>query len=206
MTLVREERKSTKYTLRNADSKPKVVVIEHPSQESEGWKLSPNTPKPEETTASFHRFRVAVDAGKTSELAVDEFHSLSATTELSDLNDGQVKVFVDQHRLTTAMKKAFDDVGAQKSKVTVMDWQIKQHNDEIAKINTDQTRLRENMKALKGSVEEKALLQRYVHELNLQEDRLAALRKGNESLQVQRNQAKADLDKLIESIDLNENF
>jgi hypothetical protein len=206
MTLVREDRKSMKYTLRNADSKPRVVVVEHPSQESEGWKLSHSTPKPEETTTSFHRFRVSVDAAKTSELTVEEFHTLGATTELSDLDDDQVKLLVDQNRLTPAMKKAFDDVLAQKTKVSALDLQIKQHDGEISKINTDQTRLRENMKALKGSAEEKILLQRYIGELNSQEDRLATLRKGTEDVQAQRNQAQADLDKIIEGIDLDEHF
>jgi len=62
------------------------------------------------------------------------------------------------------------------------------------------------MKALKGSTEEKALLQRYVHELNSQEDRLAAIRKGNEALQSERTQAQEDLNKLIESINLDEHF
>ena len=206
MTLVREERKSMKYILRNADSKPRVVVIEHPSQESEGWKLSQSTPKPEETTASFHRFRVGGDAAKTTELTIEESHSLGATTELSDLDDDQVTLLVDQHRVTPAMKKAFDDVLAQKSKVSALDLQIKHHNDEVTKINSDQTRLRENMKALKGSAEEKALLQRYVQELNSQEDRLATLRKGTEDVQAQRNQAQEALDKLIEGIDLDEHF
>ena len=206
LTLVREERKSMKYTLRNADSKPRVVVVEHPSQESEGWKLSHSTPKPEETTTSFHRFRVGVDAAKTSELTVEEFHTLGATTELSDLDDDQVKLLVDQNRLTPAMKKAFDDVLAQKTKVSALDLQIKQHDGEISKINTDQTRLRENMKALKGSAEEKILLQRYIGELNSQEDRLATLRKGTEDVQAQRNQAQEALDKLIEGIDLDEHF
>ncbi len=206
MTMTSEERKSTKYTLRNADSKPRVVIVEHPSQENAGWKLSPNTPKPEETTASFQRFRVSVDAAKTAELAVDEFHTLGATTELSNLDDDQVKVLVDQNRLTPAMKKAFDAVLAQKNKVSALDLQIKQHNDEITKITADQTRLRENMKALKGSADEKALLQRYVHELDSQEDRIAASRKGIEDIQAQRDQAQEDLDKLIDGIDLDEHF
>ena len=206
MTMIREERKSTKYALKNADSKPRVVVLEHPSQESEGWKLTPSTPKPEETTASFYRFRTNVDAGKTAELAVEEFHSLGATTELSDLDDDQIKLLVDQNRVTPAMKKAFDDVLAQKSKVSALDLQLKQHNDEITKISADQTRLRENMKALKGSADEKALLQRYVHELDSQEDRIAASRKGIEDVQAQRNQAQEDLDKLIEGIGLDEHF
>ena len=39
-------------------------------------------------------------------------------------------------------------------------------------IDKDQSRLRENIKALKGSSEEKAPLQRYTKELDDQEDRL----------------------------------
>ncbi len=206
MTLIREERKNTKYALRNADSKSRTVIVEHPSQESAGWKLSANTPKPEETTASFHRFRVNVDAGKTTELSVEESHSLGATTELSDLEDDQVKLLVDQNRLTPALKKAFDAVLAQKEKVSGFDAQIKQHNGEIKQIGDDQARIRENMKALKGSTEEKALLTRYTHQLDSQEDRLATLRKGVEDVQAQRNQAQAELDRLIEGIDLDEHF
>jgi chromosome segregation ATPase len=206
MTLLREERKKTKYTVHNADSKPRNVIVEHPSQENAGWKLSTDTPKPEETTSSFQRFRVHVDAGKTSELAVEESHTLGATTELSDLDDDQVKLLVDQNRLTPAMKKAFDEVLAQKNRVGALNLQIKQHDEEVKKINTDQTRLRENMKALKGSAEEKTLLQRYIGELNSQEDRLAALRKGTEDVQAQRDQAQEELDKLIEGVDLDEHF
>jgi len=206
MMFLREERKKTTYTLHNADSKLRNVIVEHPSQENAGWKLSADTPKPEETTSSFQRFRVFVDAGKTSELAVEESHTLGGTSELSNIDDQQVKLLVDQNRVTPAMKKAFDDVLAQKSKVRALDLQLKQHNDGITKISADQTRLRENMKALKGSADEKALLQRYVHELDAQEDRIAVSRKGIEDVQTQRNQAQEDLDKLIEGIDLDEHF
>jgi hypothetical protein len=49
--------------------------------------------------------------------------------------------------------------------------------EETQKIFDDQQRLRENMKSLKGSADEKLLLQRYTKQLNDQEDRLEALRK-----------------------------
>src|SRR4051794_4659590 len=42
-------------------------------------------------------------------------------------------------------------------------------------IGQDQQRLRENMKALRGSEEEKTLLQRYARQLDAQETRLDAL-------------------------------
>jgi hypothetical protein len=45
---------------------------------------------------------------------------------------------------------------------------------ETQSIAADQERVRENMRALRGSSEEKQLLQRYTRQLNQQEDRLAA--------------------------------
>jgi len=65
MVLTREQRDSRTYTLYNSDAQPRQVVIEHPSRE--GWKLAEGA-KPEETSASYLRFRVAVGPGKTEKL------------------------------------------------------------------------------------------------------------------------------------------
>ena len=64
MYLTREQNDIRKYTLHNADTSSRDVVIEHPAREN--WKLTEG-PKPEETSASYQRFRVAVPAGQTSE-------------------------------------------------------------------------------------------------------------------------------------------
>jgi len=56
------------------------------------------------------------------------------------------------------------------------------------------------MKSLKGSAEEKQLLQRYVKQLNDQETRLDALRKELEELNARRAKAQEDLNKYIETI------
>jgi DNA repair exonuclease SbcCD ATPase subunit len=56
------------------------------------------------------------------------------------------------------------------------------------------------MKALKGSAEEKALLQRYTQQLNAQENRLETLRKESEQLEAQKDSAQAALDKMIEEL------
>lgn len=58
------------------------------------------------------------------------------------------------------------------------------------------------MKALKGSAEEKALLQRYTTQLNDQETRLDALRKELADLEIQRQKALAELDKLVQDLAL----
>jgi len=70
----------------------------------------------------------------------------------------------------------------------------------------DQRRIRENIKALKGSAEEKALLERYTQELNSQEDHLAALRTEISNLKVKRQEAAKKLDETLVSITLDETF
>jgi predicted nucleic acid-binding Zn-ribbon protein len=56
------------------------------------------------------------------------------------------------------------------------------------------------MKALKGSPEEKALLQRYTRQLNGQEDRLEALKKEIEDLESKSEAAQSALDKMIQDL------
>jgi hypothetical protein len=73
---------------------------------------------------------------------------------------------------------------------------------EIERIVDDQGRLRENMKALRGSAEEKALLQRYTRQLDEQETRLDALHKKIEETEAQRDQANDVLEKMIDDLQI----
>jgi septal ring factor EnvC (AmiA/AmiB activator) len=66
----------------------------------------------------------------------------------------------------------------------------------------DQGRLRENMKALRGSAEEKALLQRYTKQLDDQETQLASLRKKIADTEAQRDAANEKLETMIEDLNL----
>jgi hypothetical protein len=64
--------------------------------------------------------------------------------------------------------------------VVDFDAMIKMQQKSIDQIFTDQGRLRENMKALKGSADEKTLLQRYTKQLDEEETQLDRLRKGKQ--------------------------
>src|SRR5205807_7892572 len=68
-----EQRDHQTYTIRNTDSEAREVVIEHPVRQ--GWKL-PADLKPEETSASFYRFRVTAKPNDTATLKVDEVKPL----------------------------------------------------------------------------------------------------------------------------------
>ena len=88
----------------------------------------------------------------------------------------------------------------QKNKIAEVAAQIQSLDDEKSGIYDDQQRLRENLKALKGSQEERALTQRYTQQLNDQENRLAEIDKQSKDLQSKRDALQSDLDKMIQDL------
>jgi chromosome segregation ATPase len=89
---------------------------------------------------------------------------------------------------------------AQKDVVAELDASKDAREEERKKIFDDQQRLRENMKALKGSSEEKLLVQRYTQQLNEQETRLEKLGKEIEQLQKEMDAAQGVVDQMIREL------
>ena len=204
MVTTREERDSLLFKIRNADTTPRQVVIEYPAREN--WKLVEGGPKPEESTASFHRFRVDVAPDATSELKVESYHPIDSSYVLTNLNPQEMALLAEEQRVTPALQQAFAKILAKKNEISGLDTQQRAAKQELDSITADQSRLRENMKALKGSAAEEALLQRYTRQLDQQEDRLATLRSQAEELRVKRVAADSELNQMIQSIVLDESF
>jgi hypothetical protein len=201
MYQTREQRDHQVYTVRNSNTEARDIIIEHPVRA--GWKLTSDA-QPEETSASFYRFRLKVAASQTGTLKVDEVHSIQSTIALSNMSDDYIKVLVSDSAMKPETVQALQKIVQQKNVIAGFDNQIHDRQEQINSINQDQGRLRENMKALKGSVEEKALLQRYTKELNDQEDKLQAVRAEIASLEQQRSKAKEQLDKMMMELTLDD--
>jgi hypothetical protein len=201
MVQASERRDHQLYTVRNTDTQVREVVIEHPART--GWKLSDGL-KPEETTASFYRFRIKIEPNKTAELKVDEVQPLEKTIALSSVTDDQIRVWFNDKTIKPELERALHKIVEQKNLIAGLDQQAQTRQTQIGAISVDQQRLRENMKALKGSAEEKALLQRYTKELNDQEDRLQAARTEIDNLTVKRAEGNAQLNKMLTDLTLDE--
>jgi len=200
MTQSTQEREENTYTIRNRDTASRTVVIEHPARP--GWKLTDDDEKPTESSTSFHRFRLTVDSKKTETLLVKEFRPVANSYQLSNVTDDQIKFFLVQKMINPEIEHALQKVIAQKNSVAALDAEVAARKSKISGISEDQQRVRENMKALKGSMEEKALVTRYVHELNEQEDRVELLHKEVADLQQKREAAQKTLDDMIEGLQL----
>ena len=137
---------------------------------------------------------------------MDGRHPENTEIALTDLKSDNVTLLANEKRLTTRMEEAFRQILDQKTAIADVDAQVEARQHEADAISGDQSRIRENMKALKGSAEEKALLERYTQELNSQEDHLAALRTEISNLKVKRQEAAKKLDETLVSITLDETF
>ncbi len=98
------------------------------------------------------------------------------------------------------VEQALRGILEQKNRVAALEAQISSRKSETETIFDDQQRLRENLKALKGSAEENALTQRYTRQLADQETRLETLRREMAELESKRDQAQAELDAMIEKL------
>jgi hypothetical protein len=204
MTTTSELREKKTYLVRNEDTTARTLVIEHPARPE--WKLSDDGPKPEEKAVGLYRFRVNVDPKKTERLVINEAKPLYTQFAMNEITDDQIGMFLFQKSINSEIEKSLRAIVAQKNVVADLDAKIKAQQKSIDQIFTDQGRLRENMKALKGSAEEKALLQRYTRQLDSQEDRLNTLNKEISDLQEKQNQARNQLDQIVQQITLDETF
>jgi hypothetical protein len=188
------------YTVRNDDKSPRTLVIEHPIRS--GWTLAADTSKPAETSTTAYRFRVPVDAKKTATLTVREVYPRQTRYSLVSTSSDQLALVLRSPGSSPALEAALKPLIEKKQAIAAIDREIAARKSEIDRINTDQSRVRENMKALKGSAEERALVQRYTKQLDEQETRLEALQKELSGLDQRRAQAQAELEKAIEAISI----
>jgi len=200
MTTTRELREKKTYIVRNEDTKATTLVIEHPARPE--WKLAEDGPKPEEKAIGLYRFRLSVEPKKTEKLVVNEAKPLYTQYSLSGITNDQIESFLLQESINPQIEKALRAIVAQKKVVADLDGTVKEHQKTIDQIFTDQGRLRENMKALKGSPEEKTLLQRYTKQLDDEETQLDALRKKKQDTETQQKLANAVLQNMIQQLQM----
>ena len=200
MRQVSEQRETTTYTIRNDDTTSRTMLIEHPVRP--GWNLNPSDAKPDEKTSSVYRFRVSVGAKGTATFTVREASPLQTTYQISDINNDQVALFLRQKSINPVVEAELRKILAQKDRVDGFNNEVSKRDDERTQIFDDQQRIRENMKALKGTPEERALTQRYTQQLNDEETRLDTLKHEMDAFQAKADEAQGQLDKMIEQLSM----
>jgi chromosome segregation ATPase len=167
-----------------------------------GWSLAKGAKEPEEKAPGTYRFRLEVPAKASASLPVEEMRTLDVTYSISALNTDQIALFVKNKTITREMAEGLEKIMDQKAAVAKLEEEMENRQKDIDRIVEDQGRLRENMKALRGSAEEKTLLQRYTRQLDEQETQLESLRKTIRDTEAERDKANGQLEKMIDELQI----
>ena len=177
------------YTVTNAADETRAVVVEHARQS--GAELDSDV-KPEETTATSYRFRVAVEPHQSVDLHVKEKANLSQTIDIRE-SQFRNEYLVNVSKYSPALEEKLRPLIDAESALNVIDGKIQESEEKQKTLADDEARDRDNLTALKGNDAAK----RFVDELNQTEDALQTARKDQADLEKQRDAAQAHVEDII---------
>jgi hypothetical protein len=176
------------FTVKNSGKKAAKVLIEHPLQQP--WTLV-EPKEPAEKTRSQYRFAVDAEPGKPLTLDVKEEYTQSEQVAITNIDDGAIAYFLNQPVTSEEVKKALREVIARKAAIQQVVERRTEMERQIAVIDQEQKRIRDNMAQLDKAAE---LYRRYVTKLTEQEEL-------NDNFRKQVTDAIAEEQKLRKSLD-----
>ncbi len=182
----------TNYVVTNAADQIRAVVVEHSRQP--GAELDSDL-KPDETTATAYRFRLAVDPHQTKELKVREHANISERIQIGTQSDN-VETLIAVGDYSPALAEKLKPAIEAQTALAALNAKIDEVTEKQKTLADDENRYRENLKALKDT----ATAKRFVDELNQAEDAIDAARKEQTDLEKQRDAAQAHLDIVISNL------
>ncbi len=193
----RLQKKTHTYTVNRTGEDEKTVLIIHPR--SQGWKLS-RPEKPDETTGSTYRFRVALSPRETAKkLTVTEERSIEQSVALRSMGSDTVLFYLRQRVISDAVKQALERVQELSRWATEATAERERIEKAIRDIESGQGRIRANMENLDR---DSSLYRRYVAALTGQEDELESLRASLDSARKEENNRRSRLEDYIGSLEI----
>jgi hypothetical protein len=171
-TKVREEKA---YQVANRSQQDRLLVLEHPYRPE--FAIVSDT-KPKEQARDVYRFEIPVAAGKSLTHTVAEERDVGSTVQISNTNDDQMRLFINQTVSSQAVKAALGQALEKKAKVDESRRELQQVERKLNEIVQDQTRLRANIKELpQGSAAHAKYLKKFDDQEGEIEDLRAKIKK-----------------------------
>jgi len=187
------------YVVHNAAADSRTVILEHPIRQNY---VLDSDPKPEETTPTLYRYRVVAAPGETVHLHVGERRNSTVTYQLTNFNDSQLALILNQTNNSPAIMQALAPILDARRHVADMQSAVDKVNTHLTSLRSDEDRQRSNITALASA--DKASRDRFVHDLNATEDQIAAAQKDLSSAQSNLQAAKDDLANKITALQIDD--
>jgi hypothetical protein len=161
--------RTQKYVIKNSGRAAKTVLVEYPLDND--WKLlAPE--EPAEKTRDMYRFAVKAEPGKPAELVIEEERTQHQAIAITNLNDDAIAFYLGRREISDTVKQALREVVRRKAELAAVQHRRQLASQQIARINQDQDRTRQNMQAMERNTD---LYNRYMKKLTDQEDELERL-------------------------------
>jgi hypothetical protein len=171
--LHRYQLRTTTYLINNKGKRDIDLFLDH--RFVHGWDLI-KTQDPHERTESFFRFRTDAPGKKTSRFTVVEKGEDVETHTISTVGTEQIGLWLKARFIDKETEAALEKIVKLNASIARCQRELKEHQDETTEIFNNQKRLRDNLKSLGTSSDEKSLRERYIRALSEEEDRLSALK------------------------------
>jgi hypothetical protein len=197
LVVTRKATRKKVFEIKNSGSKPVKLLVEHP-RDGGNWKLvAPE--KTAETTRDRYRFAVLAEPGKPATLEVVEEQPGEQRIALSNIDAGQIGIFVQSKVPSQRIKDALGQVLAKKRAIEEIVRTKQEKEREIQVVEQEQNRLRQNMANLDRTND---LYLKYVRKMTEQEDRVDVLRKEITALIQKEQAARRELDDFLQQLEL----
>ncbi|HEX4793686.1 MAG TPA: DUF4139 domain-containing protein [Humisphaera sp.] len=177
LTLTTKFINSRSYVIDNKADAEKVIIIENPRQ-GEWTLIAP--PKADETTDKLYRFHVKVPAKNTMKLGVRFEYVADGRVLLTDVPDSDLAVYIKNAHLSQEVRDALAKLTAMRAVLADLEGHTKDRQTQVGTIETEQTRIRENMKTVSANTD---YYNRLIKKLDEQETAIEALQKEMADLQ-----------------------
>ncbi|AIN93299.1 DUF4139 domain-containing protein [Treponema putidum] len=137
--------KNSLYTIKNAASKERSIVVEHPI--SSGYKLADEKALLEKTSNKY-RFNIKVKAGSQGKLEVVEERLFEEILQINTMDNNAMLGIYSNSEIPEKIKKAFKSILDEKAKVDKAQISLNNLQNEQKELNTEQDRVRKNIQAV----------------------------------------------------------
>jgi hypothetical protein len=189
-------RESKTYTAVNRNDQERLLLIEHPVRNE--FKLT-DTDKPAETAADFYRFELKVPAGKTEKLVVTEERVINQSVALSNLDDNNIRVFLNSPVTSPKVKAALEQAMKLRWAVAKTQRDIGEEQRQLKTITDDQVRLRANLREMPPTA---AAYKRYLEKFDQQEVEIEKMQAKIKAMQGTEHSQKKELEDFLAALNV----
>ncbi|UTC67152.1 MULTISPECIES: DUF4139 domain-containing protein [unclassified Treponema] len=188
--------KNAVYTIRNAASKERSIIVEHPI--SSGFNLA-DEKKLLEKTANKYRFNIKVKASSQEKLSIEEERSFEEVLQINTMDNNAIIGIYSNSELPEKIKKTFKSILDEKVKVDKAQIALTDLQGEQKILNGEQDRVRKNIQAVGAETQQGKL---FLDKLILIEEKLEDLKVKIEQAEKQYSKIKTDFVNYVEKINL----